>query len=672
MSFTYPPARRDDTTDNYHGTIVADPYRWLEDPTSSETRAFVDAQSELGLSYLASLPDRDRLTKRITELWDIPRSGIPVERGGTRVWSHNDGLQNQPVFYVQSDGESSPRVLLDANTLSEDGTVAVVGASLSTDGSLWAYSVSESGSDWQRIRVRNTTTAEDLGDELQFVKFTNIAWHENGFFYSRFPEQDPASTEPSRNMSVHYHRLGHPQEDDEQVFANPDDPDLGYVPVVTDDHRYIVLIEWEGTSPHNGLLYREIGMSEWIRVVATGVARYDFLEHVDGRFVVLTDLDAPNGRIVALPLEDLSRPVELVAEQATAIEAAAAAAHRLAVIRLVDASHVIDLHLLDGTPAGTVDLPGLGSVTGLSGRLDADEMYVGYSDFLRPPAALRWSGGMTEQVTGEPPPIDPSRIVVERRHAVSSDGSEVGMFVIRDRATPLPAPVELYGYGGFNISLTPGFDPARLAFIEAGGVVAVANLRGGSEHGEHWHRQGMLGNKQQVFDDFIACAEKLISDGVGTPDSIGIRGRSNGGLLTAACMLQRPDLFGAVSCGVPVTDMLRYQHFTAGRYWTVEYGDAADPGAFAWLIEYSPIHNVREGTEYPPTLIVTADTDDRVVPMHAFKFAAALQHAVGGASEVPLLLRVESRAGHGMGKPTSKVIEERVDEYSFFLHHLTP
>ncbi len=672
MPFEYPPARRAGTVDDYHGTEIADPYRWLEDPDDPDTKSFVAAQDALSRSYLDALPERDGLHRRMSELWDIPRTGVPQSRAGVTVWSHNDGLQDQPVVYVAHD-DGEPSLLIDPNTLSDDGTVAVVTTSLSPDGRLLAYAVSDAGSDWQVVRIRDTRTATDLVDELRFVKFTTMAWlGSNGFFYSRFPEQDPHSTEPSRNMTVHFHRVGAPQADDELVFANPENPDLGYAPLVSDDEQLVVLYEWDGTSHENGLLFRPTAGGEWTRLAPTGVARHEFLDTHDGTLILVTDLDAPNGRVVTVPLDDLDGRNELIAESPHAIEMAIAAAGHIAVVRLVDASHVVELYSLDGRPAGSVDLPGAGTVAGLSGRLGGGTIWVGYSDFLHPPSAFAWRNGATERFAGVQPPIDPAGIVVERRSAASTDGARVGMFVVRAADTELPAPVELYGYGGFNISLTPDFQPARLAFIEAGGVVVVANLRGGSEHGEDWHRQGMLGNKQQVFDDFIACAEQLISDGVAAPGTIGIRGRSNGGLLTAAVMLQRPDLFGAVSCGVPVADMLRYQHFTAGRYWTVEYGDAADPEAFEWLIRYSPYHNVEPGVAFPPTLIVTADGDDRVVPMHAYKFGAALQHAAGGASDQPLLIRIETRAGHGLGKPTTKIIDERVDEYTFFLHHLRP
>jgi prolyl oligopeptidase len=672
MRFAYPPARRADIVDDYFGTPVADPYRWMEDPDSEETRAFVRAQNNVTLPYLASLPGRGSLRERMEAMWDVPRTGAPTVRSDVAVWAHNDGLQDQPVFFVRSGGNDD-RVLLDPNHLSPDGAVAVIVTSLSDDGRYFAYSVADAGSDWQIIRVRDVTTGEDLDDELRFVKFTNIAWWKDGFFYSRFPEQDRASTEPSRDMAVYFHRLGSLQSDDELVFANPENPDLGYGVVVSDDGRYLVLDEWEGTSNKNGLLYRTLGEADadWVRLASPGRALFAFLAHHKGSFLVHTDLDAPNGRVVKLPLDLPDSFEEVVPEQDQPIELATAAAGHLVIVALQDASHVIRIVEPDGTPAGTIDLPGMGSIAELSGRLQDDALFLGFQSFLHPPTALRWEGASTEVFAGAEPPLDPDQVIVERRQAVSTDGTEVGMFVIRAAATVLPAPVELFGYGGFNINLTPVFHPARLAFLEAGGVVAVANLRGGGERGETWHEQGMLGNKQQVFDDFISCAQALVSDGVATPGGVGIRGGSNGGLLTAAVMVQRPDLFGAVVSQVPVADMLRFQHFTAGRYWTVEYGDPGkDHEAFDWVMAYSPYHNVATEVDYPPLLITTAESDDRVVPMHSLKLAAAVQHAAGRSSDQPLLVRVETRAGHGMGKPTSKLIDESADIFAFLLHHL--
>ena len=533
--------------------------------------------------------------------------------------------------------------------------------------------MSEAGSDRQIARIRDTATGEDLADELHHLRFTNLAWWEDGFFYSRFPDLPSGDVGLFDNMTVHYHRVGTPQEDDRAVFANPEFPALGYVPEVSNDDAYVVLTEFDGTSRQNGLLFKPLADPDaaFTRIVHPRAAVHQFLAHQNGRFLVLTDLDAPNGRVVAIPVDDLDQRIEVIPEGDMPVELALAAADRLILVVLDEASHRLRLFHLDGSADGEISLPGLGSIAEMSGSLPDPVVFLGYQSFLYPPTALRWEAGQTTTFAGAPPRIDPDLVSIERHHAISTDGARVGMFIIRAKDTPLPAPTELYGYGGFTINITPTYDPARLAWLEAGGAIAIANLRGGTELGEQWHEQGMLGNKQQVFDDLFACAEYVIEAGIATRATLGVRGRSNGGLLAAAALVQRPDLFAAVVPQVPVTDMYRYQRFTAGRYWTVEYGDAeADPAAFAWLSEYSPLHNVGDASTYPPTLVMTAQSDDRVVPMHSLKFIATLQHAAGGQSEVPLLVRVETRAGHGLGKPASKLIDETADTFGFLLHHL--
>jgi prolyl oligopeptidase len=672
MPFKYPPARRSDIEDDYHGTVVADPYRWLEDPDDSETRAFVGAQNEVTAPYLESLPEVSGLRERIGELWDTPRTGAPRRRGGVLVWAHNDGLANQSTFYISRTG-SDPEVLLDPNTFSHDGTVAVTAWSLSPDGSYMAYTRSEAGSDQQTGRILDTRTGEHLADELHELRFTGLAWLDDGFFYSRFPGLEAGTVGLFKDCSVFYHRAGTEQSGDALVFANPDHPDLLYTAVVSDDNEFVVLYEYDGTSRENGMLFRPASKAgePFTRIVHPGVASYQFLAHIEGTFLVETNDDAPNGRVVAVPLDDLETRHVVIEEAETAIEISGGAAGRIVVVRLDEASHRVSLYQLDGTPDGEIALPAPGSVAELTGRMSDPVIYTGFQSFLYPPTVIRWEGGEASLFAESRPQVDPEDFEVERSTATSSDGTEVGMFIVRHKNTDLPAPTELYGYGGFNINLTPVYSPARLAWLEAGGVVVTANLRGGSEHGEEWHRQGMLGNKQQVFDDFIAAAMHLVESGVTTRAQLGIRGGSNGGLLVTAVMLQQPGLFGAVVAQVPVTDMYRYQHFSAGRFWTVEYGDAEKSAdAFGWLSKYSPLHNVEAGVDYPPLLVLTAETDDRVVPMHSHKFVAQMQNAAGGASENPILERIETRAGHGMGKPTSKLIGEAADIYGFMLHHL--
>lgn len=673
MPFIYPDARRADVVDDYHGTPVADPYRWTENPDDPETQAFVEAQNAVARPYLDSLSEVARFRDRMTELWDTPRTGAPRRRGDVMVWQHNDGLLDQPILYI-SRGGSEPEVLIDPNHLSEDGAVAVTAWSLSSDGTLMAYTVAEAGSDEQVARVLDTTTGDHLEDELHNLRFTTLAWWNEGFFYARFPDTGSGKTGLFKDSTIFYHRLGSDQAEDEIVFANPENPDLGYVPAVTEDDEYLVIVEFDGTSHETGLLFQSLGApgAAVRRIVSTGVASHNFLAHHHGRFLVHTNLDAPNGKVVAIPVDDLDERIEIIPEGDHAVEMAGAAADRIVLVTLDEAAHRLGLFLLDGTPDGEIELPAPGTVAELTGRLADPVVHVAFQSFVHPPSVIRWEGGVSTTFAEPSHVVDPAEFVIERHHAKSTDGAQVGMFVIRHRDTDLPAPTEMYGYGGFNINLTPMYSAARLAWLEAGGVVVSTNLRGGAELGEEWHQQGMLGNKQQVFDDFIACGEYLIAKRITTNQQLGIRGGSNGGLLTTAVMLQRPDLFGAVLAQVPVTDMYRYQHFTAGRFWTVEYGDAArDPEAFAYLSDYSPLHNVEAGVSYPPILVLTAETDDRVVPMHSHKFIAELQHSAGGSSDDPLLERVETRAGHGLGKPTSKLIDEAADMFGFLLHHLS-
>ena len=668
--FNYPDVRRSDTQDLYHGIVVADPYQWLENPDAPETAEFIQVQNQLSLPYLEELPSRAGLVARMQKLWDTPRTYAPIRRGNVTVWAHNDGLQNQPVYYAQR-GDASPTILLDPNDLSSDGTVAINLTSLSPDGRFFSYSVSDAGSDWQIIRFRDTESGEDLDDELRFVKFTSISWHDNGVFYSRFPEMDPHSVQTARDPFVCFHTFGTHQVDDPIVHHNRDDPDPGYDAQLTHDGRYLILTEHVGTSRHNGLLFKDLNSpgSDWVQLVEPLIGVHEFLVHHEDAFIVRTDVDAPNGRIVSIPLDPGQPSVEVVGEGDTAIEYARVGDGLLHVLRIAEGSHRLLRYTVEGALADEALLPGQGTVTAISGSYAEPDVFIEYQSFVQPPTSYQLAGSSVQRFNAETPGQAHEDIVVTRAYCTSSDGATVGMFVLRHKDTSGPAPTDLYGYGGFNINMTPVFNPARIAFLQEGGAVVVANLRGGAELGEEWHQQGTLSDKQQVFDDFIACAESLIEHGVTTRDQLSISGRSNGGLLTAATMMQRPDLFAAVVSHVPVTDMLRFQHFTAGRYWTVEYGDAENEDAFGWLIEYSPLHNVDPTATYPPTLITTAEGDDRVVPMHSFKLVAELQHQAGGSSTNPLIMRVDTRAGHGMGKPTAKLIEEAADTYAFVLQH---
>ena len=675
----YPVTRRGDTVDEYHGTLVPDPYRWLEDMDAAETLSWVDAQNEITFAHLAGIPDRGRLRDRFEKLWNFPRESTPMRRGDWFFFTRNDGLQHQPTLYRRAVGDGTPEVVLDPNLMADDGTVALMTLSFTHDGRYLAYTLAEAGSDWQTVRILDTKTGQHLPDHLGRIKFTTLAWtaEEDGLYYSRFPDPEEfPDAPPSTNQRVYLHRLGTQQDDDQLIYARPDAPDLGFQPIVTDDDELLILHIWQGTDTRNRLYYRRAESDgEFIRLLDDFDAKYQLVGHQDGWLYLLTDRDAPRGKVVALPLDEpaVSNWREVVPESRDTVEFAALVGGFVVTGALRNASHVVTVYTSDGELIEELKLPALGSITEFSGKTHHTEFFISFESFAHPPTVMRYDlEGRTLEVINEPArTVDPDRFVTNQVWAKSADGTPIPMFVTHraDLVIDGTSPTILYGYGGFDISMTPMYAPDRLGFIEAGGIFVLANLRGGGEYGQEWHRAGMFGDKQNVFDDFIAAAEHLIAAGYTSANHLGIYGRSNGGLLVTATLLQRPDLFGAAVAMVPVTDMLRYHRFTAGRYWTAEWGSADDgPEQFGYLRAYSPIHNVVAGT-YPATLVTTGDTDDRVVPLHAYKFIATLQAAVGESG--PALLRVDRRAGHGLGKPTSKLIDESADIYAFFLHHLT-
>jgi prolyl oligopeptidase len=670
----YPAARRGDTAHVYHGTRVPDPYRWLEDPDSPETSAWVAAENELTFGFIRTDPRRRAIRARLEELWNYPRYSVPQREGGRYFFFRNDGLQNQAILYAARALSEPPEVVLDPNALSADGTIALASQSYSRDGRLLAYGLSAAGSDRQEIHVRDVETGRDLADRIQWCKFATVAWapDASGFYYDRFPEPGTVPPDDENNFNrLYWHRLGTPQAEDLLVLERADDPELGFSALVTEDGAYLVVVVYRGTDPRNRIYYRELaGSGPWVRLLDDADAMYHPLGNVGSLFFFHTDLDAPRGRIVAI---DVRRPerehwVQIVPEQKDVIHMAGLIGGRIVLVLMADAHDCMKLHDLRGELEREIPLPAIGSISGISGKQNDPEMFFGFTSFLHPAASFRYdfSASRVEPFRRPELRFDPSRFETRQVFYRSKDGTRVPMFLTHRKGLVLDGsnPTLLYGYGGFNVSETPAFSPGRLVWLEAGGVYAVANLRGGNEYGEAWHQAGMLERKQNVFDDFIAAAEWLIASGCTRPERLAISGGSNGGLLVAACMIQRPDLFGAVVCQVPVLDMLRYHRFTIGRYWTPEYGNAeADPEHFKFLYAYSPLHNIRRGVSYPPILVTSADTDDRVVPAHAKKFVAALQEAAGGDN--PILLRVETRAGHGAGKPTSKVIEESADVYTF-------
>jgi prolyl oligopeptidase len=685
----YPPARRDEIVDDYHGTRVGDPYRWLEDPDSPDTIAWVDAQNALTRAHVETVA-RNALLERLSALYDYPRTAAPVERGGRYFFTMNDGLQNQPVLYVQeaADDPASRRVLLDPNVLSPDGTVALTAFEPNPQATLLAYALSRGGSDRQDLFVRDVVSGQDLDDRVGWAKFTKIAWAPTGagFYYTRFPEPGTVSAgDENYFATVCFHRLGDAQEHDKVVFSRPDDREVVASAEVSTDGRWLVVTAFKGSSEDSEVFAGAVdgaGSHRGLVPVFQGFdAAYAFADSIGDRLYFRTTKGAPRGRVIAVEcgaraVGDGSPPpiVEIIPEQADTLSTVALIGGRLVTVALQDASDVVRIHAADGARLGDIPLPALGSISGLTGDNDAPEFFIRFSSFTFPPAVFRSSvDGAPLQPFGPAGirSVNPSAYEVSQVWYPSRDGTNISMFLVQRRGLLRDAdrPVFLTGYGGFNINLTPQFDPAHFAWLEHDGVVAVPNLRGGGEYGEAWHRAGMFERKQNVFDDFIAAAEWLIANGYTRPSRIAIEGGSNGGLLVGAAMIQRPDLFGAVVCRVPVADMLRYHRFTVGRFWVSEYGCADDPQQFPYLYAYSPLHNVRDGVRYPPTLVMTADTDDRVAPGMAKKFAARLQAATapdGG----PILIRVETKAGHGAGKPIAKIIEEDADIFAFLFRYL--
>lgn len=671
---SYPEAKKDTVVDMYFGTAIPDPYRWLEDPDAPDTRSWVDAQNAITAKFLSANSERDRIKTRLTKLWDYPKYDVPSKEGGRYFFSKNDGLQNQSVLYMRKSLSGESVKVLDPNAFSADGTVALANAAYSRDGTLLAYGTSRSGSDKEEIRIRKVDTGEEFEETLHWCKFTSIAWRKDGkgFFYNRFPEEGTVAKEDENNYSrVYYHALGSPQSKDTFVYGDDNDKERGFSPFVTEDGLYLGLYVWKGTSPKNRIYIREVdGKEPFTKLLDAMDASYAPIGNVGSLFYFLTNLDASHGRIVAIDLNN-SAPAawkEIITEGKDVISSASIIHRSIVVSWMKDARHELRIYGLDGAYEKDVALPTIGSVTGVNGRLDDTEMFFGFTSFLFPPAAYRYdfSTGRTTQVFESGIDFDPTRFETRQAFYPSKDGTKIPLFITHRKGIDLNGgnPTLLYGYGGFDAGITPYFSISRLAWMESGGVFAVACIRGGNEYGESWHEAGMLEKKQNVFDDFIAAGEWLISNKYTSSDLLAINGASNGGLLVAACELQRPDLFGAVVCQVPVIDMLRYHRFTVGRYWVPEYGNAEENAEhFKFLFAYSPLHNVKKGATYPPTLVTTADTDDRVAPLHAKKFVATMQANDSGKN--PILLRVETKAGHGGGKPTGKIIEEMSDIYAF-------
>jgi prolyl oligopeptidase len=676
----YPDSPRTDHADVVHGVRVPDPYRWLEEVNSEQTQRWIEAQNGVTFEYLSQIPAREKIRQRITELWDYEKYGAPFKRGGRYFFTRNDGLQNQDVLYWMASLEAEPQVLLDPNRLSEDGTVALTGYAVSEDGRMLAYGLAASGSDWQEWRVREVEAGRDLEDYLQWVKFSGAAWTHDGqgFYYSRYDEPEEGLAYKGANYyhKLFYHRLGRPQGEDELVYERPDQREWGFNGQVTEDGRYLIIWVWRGTQRENGIFYQDLQASDGrvVELLARFDASYAFIGNDGPVFFFLTDLEAPLSRVVAIDLADpeASKWVEIIPESSDVLQSVSLVGGKFVALYLHDAHSLVKVFDKRGQVVRQVELPGLGTATGFGGRQADPETFYLFTGFTTAGTVYRYDVETGQSTVFRRPEMgfDPGAYVTEQVFYHSKDGTRVPMFISHKKGLePNPdTPTYLYGYGGFNIPLTPAFSVSNLVWMEMGGVYAQANLRGGGEYGKAWHEAGMKLNRQNVFDDFIAAAEWLIENRYTSTPRLVIGGGSNGGLLVGACMTQRPDLFGACLLAVGVLDMLRFYKFTIGWAWTSDYGSPEDAKEFKALLAYSPYHNLEAGTAYPATLITTGDHDDRVFPAHSFKFAAALQAAQAGAA--PALIRIETKAGHGLGKPTSKIIEELADRWAFVVRNL--
>jgi prolyl oligopeptidase len=678
-SLAYPQPRRSDQVDDYHGTKVADPYRWLEDTDSAETKAWVEAENKLTFGYLDQISYRKDIRERLTKLWNYERFTVPRQEGGRYFFQHNTGLQNQNVLLVADSINASPRVLLDPNALSTDGTVALAGDAISDDGKLMAYGIAASGSDWNEWHVRDVDTGNDLPDDLKWVKFSGASWSKDnkGFYYSRYDEPKGAALrEANYFQKLYYHRLGTDQTEDKLIYERPDNKEMLFGGDVTDDGHYLIITVSQGTEPKNRLYYKDLTQPDApvVRLLDDFDAQYSFIDNDGPVFWFHTDLDAPRGRIIAIDTRHPKRAnwKTIVPQSDDKLEFANVVDDVFLLGYLKDAYTEVRVYDLNGRFLHKVDLPGIGTAGGFPGKRKDKETFYAFTSFTSPLTVYRYEPQAGKSTVFRKPQVNFDAGLYETKQVFyrSKDGTRVPMFLTYKKGIKLDGqnPTLLYGYGGFDISLTPTFTVPNLVWLEMGGIYAQPNLRGGGEYGEEWHQAGIKQKKQNVFDDFIAAAEWLIANQYTSTPKLAIRGGSNGGLLVGACETQRPDLFGVALPEVGVMDMLRFHKFTIGWAWTSDYGSSDNPEDFKTLYAYSPLHNLKPGTKYPSTLVATSDHDDRVVPGHSFKFAATMQADQAGSA--PILIRIETKAGHGAGKSITKLIDETADTWGFVAYNM--
>ncbi len=672
QTVNYPVTKKTDVVNDYHGVKVADPYRWLEDDNSTETKEWVKAENKITRQYLDAIPFRNKIRERLEKIWNFPKYGTPHQEGKYIIFSKNDGMQNQSVLYIQEGLNGTPRILLDPNKISDNGTVALGEYAVSHDGKYFAFATAKAGSDWNEIKVMEVESGKLLTDRIKWVKFSGISWKGDGFYYSAYdaPIKGQELSKKNEFHKIYFHKVGTPQEKDQLIYKNDNYPLRNYGATVTNDEQYLVITETASTSG-NALYVKNLKKenTDFVKIVDGFEYDYGLIENINGKLLIHTNDGAPCYRLVLIDPEKPAREnwITVIKEEKEVLQSAVVVGGRIIATYMKDASNKAFIFTIEGKQLHEIATAGIGTIGGFTGKPEDKFSFYSFTSFTMPTTIFRYDVAQNISTVFSKPKLDfnTSNYETKQIFYTSKDGTRVPMFIIHKKGIKLNGqnPVYLYGYGGFNISLTPAFSAARLVWLEKGGVLAIPNLRGGGEYGEEWHKAGTKLQKQNVFDDFIAAAEYLIKQNYTNSSKLAIAGGSNGGLLVGACMTQRPDLFKVALPAVGVMDMLRFHKFTIGWAWTGDYGSSDDAEQFNYILKYSPLHNIKAGVHYPATLVTTADHDDRVVPAHSFKFAATLQEKHVG--ENPVLIRIETEAGHGAGKPTSKQIDEWSDVWAF-------